>query len=209
MLMNPWFIGIITGVLASAIFNFIINLLSKRDYTEKVKKANSEVVDLLLSTVVDKVPQNDVVKALLNSTAKKYSIRLFDMNSVNDTYDDLISKIYSTNFVSIEKKQLISDNLSKVKIHEKKTVSKNKSPSELFELRRTTLSYYVYVITSSFILLNFFKDKMNGQSLLSDFNSIPKNGKVLFVSLITLISYFISNRLSEYIIRKRKRKRID
>lgn len=93
ILSNPWVIGISGSIIASVIYTFIMNFFSRKILN--VERANSEITTLLImSTAEGKLPNQEVVKALINATAKKYSVSINDINALNDIYDDLIRVIY-------------------------------------------------------------------------------------------------------------------
>lgn len=213
MFSNPWFIGIAGSILASIIIKFLNNIFGKKDYNLNVKKANSELINLLImSTAEEKLPNQAVVEALINSTAKKYSVRLNDIHSVNDTYDDLIKAIYETNFVPIDKKQVIANQLSEMRIIEVVDREKEKEkqrPPELFELRRTKLYLYLIFILTLYLFIAYFEEKLNGDFSWASLKDLGFDEIVFFGGMIGLILSFIMNRYLELKIKKRKEKIIN
>ncbi|GAB3807088.1 hypothetical protein [Virgibacillus kimchii] len=209
MLSNSWIIGIVSGFIATAIFNLIINLFTKKDYNNNIEKANSEVHDLLLlATIEEKMPNAAVISALLNSTAKKYTVRINDINSVDDVYDDLIRGIYKTNLLSFEKKQTITINLSDLKEQKYILKSENKLRDlyNIRELRRTKLFLYTYVVGLSLMFLVTYRDKLNGEFTLHAFGSLSESDKLLAGFVATYTVSFIMSRYFENRMHKKYRK---
>ncbi len=80
---------------------------SKKDDSGTIPKSSNRCIKteyLFLNCPRNRVQFKAVVEALINSTAIKYSVRLNDIHSVNDTYNGLIQAIYETNFIPIDKK---------------------------------------------------------------------------------------------------------
>lgn len=208
MLTNSWFIGIISGIIATVIFNLVINVFGKKEYTNNIKKVNLEVVTLLLpTTIAERIPDNEIIKAILNSTAKKYSVRLEDIISVNQIYNDLIREVYSTNLLSMEKKQSITLTLNELKMQINNSKSDIKSP-ELYELRRIKLFTYLYVTGISLIFYITYYDKLNGNLSVDALKSLSEYDKLLLGFVTAYTFSFILSRYSEYRISKTRKKRV-
>lgn len=207
MLDNPWFVGIAGSAIVSIFLPLVVNLFSNKDYDLNVKRANSELINLLImSTAEEKLPNQAVVEALINSSAKKYSVRLNDIHSVNDTYDDLIRAIYETNFIPIDKKQIIANQLSDMKIVISDEEKVKQRPPELFELRRTKVYLYMFFLLTIGLSFAFYKEKLNGEFTWSTFKELSFDDLFLAGGLAGIVISFAMSRYAEFKMKNRKEK---
>lgn len=120
ILHNAWFVdivtGIISGIVATWLFQRIMDMRSKTEYYKKVRKANDDVISLLKPYMADKgLPEPEILNALISSTARAYAIDEQDMFTVNIFCEELMREILSDVYVSNDKKQEYSTLLANYK----------------------------------------------------------------------------------------------
>ena len=81
---NAWFISIASSIISSTIVYWVSNRnFSKKqnkEYLQKINAANNEILYIIRPLIVDKmVPNYELVTSLINSTAKKYQVKLEDI----------------------------------------------------------------------------------------------------------------------------------
>lgn len=111
ILNNTWFVGIAGGIISGIIVYFITvyfaNKFSKKEYVKIVKEINLKISKTLIMSISEgKIPSPEVISSLLSSTAKRNSIELKDLNNVEETYDDLVSELFETIFIPVEKNKV-------------------------------------------------------------------------------------------------------
>lgn len=109
ILNNPWITGIGGGIISSLIVFFITQYLfrkkERREYLQKIKTANNEILYSIRPLVIDKkLPTNEVVSAIRLSTAKKYGIEQEDLYNTFSLYNDLVTEIMGNSFLSSDQK---------------------------------------------------------------------------------------------------------
>lgn len=106
---NPWTTGIGGGTISSLIVFFVTQYLFRkkesREYLQKIKTANNEILYSIRSLVIDKkLPTNEIVSAIRLSTAKKYGIEEKDLCNTFSLYNDLVTEIMGNSFLSSDQK---------------------------------------------------------------------------------------------------------
>ncbi|HDV8364270.1 TPA: hypothetical protein RKT18_005433 [Bacillus cereus] len=152
---NPWFVGIAGGIVSGVIVFFITtaisNKISKKDYYNSVKEVNFKVSKMLIMSISEgKIPNPQVVSALLSSLAKRNNILLKDINTVEETYNDLVTELFETNFIPVEKKQTLANELIDTKESLKQTIildeNKDINEDEKYLRYRSTRFKYLYIL---------------------------------------------------------------
>lgn len=212
MIDNPWFVGITGSLIASIIFGILLKLLGNKDYSLNIAKANSEIINLLvMSTAEGKLPNKGVIESLIKSIAKKYSVSVYDVYSVTDTYGDLMRSIYETNFIPHDKKLEITNQLNELKteIENEKQKDKVERPFELFALRRTVLSFYMFFTLVMVTFYGIFKEKMGGEITIENLKNLSKNDTYFFIGVLYAFIFFIFSRIMEHKFNKRRKKIVE
>jgi hypothetical protein len=119
ILNNPWVIGIGGGVLSSLFVAWITRLIfSKRDnreYLQKLKAANQEVLYAIRPGISEEViPNPDVVAHLISATSRRYDVDAELMYSVNEIASELIKEVMDSSFISATTKRDFCEKLSKL-----------------------------------------------------------------------------------------------
>jgi len=121
LLNNTWFVGILGGIISALLFypigEYLSKLLNKNEYKKVIKEINTKVSKTLIMSISEgKIPSPNVINALLSSSAKKNGVSLKDINTVQETYDDLVYELFDTIFISVENKQILANRLIEEKL---------------------------------------------------------------------------------------------
>lgn len=119
LLNNPWVIGIGGGILSGLFVAWITRLIfSRRDnkeYLQKLKAANQEVLYAIRPGISEEViPNPDVVAHLTAATSRRYDVDAELMYSVNEIASELIKEVMDSSFISAATKQSFCEKLSKL-----------------------------------------------------------------------------------------------
>lgn len=117
LLNDPWIIGIGGGILSSLVVALVTRLIfSKRDnreYLQKLRAANQEVIYAIKPGVSEGViPSSDVVTHLISATSRRYDVDHELMYSVNEIASELIKEVMDSSFISASIKQEFCEKLS-------------------------------------------------------------------------------------------------
>lgn len=113
---NPWVIGIVGGVICGIIVWLLtrcaISSKGNNEYIKKVYQANDEVFLSLKPYIADKgLPDQEIIEAMIASTARKYLLKASDMYTVQIFCEELIKDITSNVYFSWEEKKRYSNDL--------------------------------------------------------------------------------------------------
>src|SRR6478752_1387093 len=86
---NPWIVGIGTAIISGVVVNLISRALwSRRDNSElrqKIDSANNEIIYALRPSVAEgAMPSKEILMALINATARKYSLKTQNLMTVSE-----------------------------------------------------------------------------------------------------------------------------
>jgi len=117
---NPWFVGIGGGILSGIIVAYITRLIfSKRDnreYAQKLSQANHEVLYAVRPGISEGViPNNGVLRSLIEATARKYGVDKKDMHDLDDVSSELLKEVMDSSFISASAKQEFCEKLTSIK----------------------------------------------------------------------------------------------
>lgn len=131
-LSNNWFVGIVGGIISALLFfplnEYLGKLVNKKEYKKLIKEANSKISKILIMSISEgKIPSPNVIDALLSSSAKKNGVRLKDINTVQETYDDLVYELFDTIFISVENKQILANRLIEEKLSSQEQLFSDKT----------------------------------------------------------------------------------
>lgn len=107
---NPWFVGIVGGILSGGIVTFLSKLFfskkENKEYYLNIQMANSEVISTLRHSISeDYIPDIDVINSLINANSRKHNIDKKDMSDVVFICEEIIKEIMDTSFISNNKKE--------------------------------------------------------------------------------------------------------
>jgi hypothetical protein len=79
LLNNGWVIGVGSGIISGVLVYWIVKIVSSRkddeEYQQKLTTANKEVLYAIRPGISEgQLPDRDVIGALINATARRYSI---------------------------------------------------------------------------------------------------------------------------------------
>ncbi|MBO5171231.1 MAG: hypothetical protein J6B70_10900 [Oscillospiraceae bacterium] len=116
-LRNQWVVGIGGGIVSGIIVYFITNWLYKRKdnskYLEQIENANLDIIRTLKPYVAEKgLPSKEVIDAIIVSTARKHKVKSEELYSIRIICEELIREIIENAYVSSDKKQEFSQQLS-------------------------------------------------------------------------------------------------
>lgn len=107
---NPWFVGIVGGILSGIAATWLSRLLfSKRDnreYAQKVAAVNREVIYSVRPGISEgNIPGAEVLNALVASTCRKYAVSISDAFTVDQISEELVKEVMDSSFISSATKQ--------------------------------------------------------------------------------------------------------
>jgi hypothetical protein len=110
MLENPWFVGIVGGILSGIAATWISRLIfSKRDsreYAQKVAAVNREVIYSVRPGISEgNIPEPAVLEALVAATCRKYGVTDKDAFNVQQISEELMKEVMDSSFISSAIKQ--------------------------------------------------------------------------------------------------------
>lgn len=116
-LQNSWVVGIGGGIISGIIVYIITNWMYKRKdnskYLEQINRANTDIIHALKPYVAEKgLPEKEIVDAIIVSTARKYKVKSEELYSIRIICEELIREIVENVYVSVEKKQEYSTQLT-------------------------------------------------------------------------------------------------
>jgi hypothetical protein len=102
---NPWFVGIVGGILSGIAATWLSRLLfSKRDsreYAQKVAAVNREVIYSVRPGISEgNISGSKVLTALIASTSRKYGVTVSDAYSVHQISEELVKEVMDSSFIS-------------------------------------------------------------------------------------------------------------
>jgi hypothetical protein len=114
---NAWVVGIGGGILSGLFVTFITRyLFSKKDnseYMQKVATVNREILYALRPGISEgHIPEESVLSALANSTARKYKVERNDIFQSKQIAEELIKEIMDSSFISSDTKKKYCETLA-------------------------------------------------------------------------------------------------
>jgi|SRR5690554_169795 len=114
---NTWVVGIGGGILSGLIVTVITRyLFSKKDnseYMQKVSTVNREILYALRPGISEgHIPDEAILSALANSTARKYRVERNDIYQPKQIAEELIKEIMDSSFISSDTKNSYCETLS-------------------------------------------------------------------------------------------------
>ncbi|MBE0531634.1 MAG: hypothetical protein IH626_12460 [Rhodospirillales bacterium] len=107
---NPWIVGLGAGVVSGLVVHLILRLLFSRGentaYRRNVAFANREVLVALRPSISEGAPlSEDVIRLLIEATARRFSVHSKDMYGIKEVCEDLIKEIMDSSFINSKIKQ--------------------------------------------------------------------------------------------------------
>lgn len=153
---NPWFVGIVGGILSgiivTSITNFLYSKKERRNYFQKVAIANNEIIYAIRPVLAEKtIPEMTVFDALISATAVKYSIDKKDLFDLDVFIDILIKEVMDNAFLSSTQKAEFCKLLSELKNKLENHVVEGSSPKR--PTRSENVSVLLGVVTGATTLM--------------------------------------------------------
>lgn len=212
-LRNQWVVGIGGGIVSGIIVYFITNWLYKRKdnskYLEQIENANVDIIRTLKPYVVEKgLPSKEVIDAIIVSTARKHKVKSEELYSIRIICEELIREIIENVYVSTDKKQEFSQQLSeylnKANVEQQRSVLAAEIEKEIklshsiektnYQRQATTmLSIMMAVFASVLTILSFVLSVTEPSlELLGGEFKLPVIVACLVCFIEIIVSYFIS-----------------
>ncbi|QDS33756.1 hypothetical protein [Brevibacillus brevis] len=220
---NSWVTSIITGLLVFYVTDIYKRLKEKKSYFQKVGQVNKEIFKTIKYSIPEeKLPSISILKSIHIATAKRYNVKLEDVDSLQAIIDDLIKEIMDSNFLSHDNKLLYCQRLLDTQnglitknIEETTTV---KQYVTFTSTKSTTLSLMFSTATSMFaativFLLTTFKDnkftEMFSTFIAENSLSLLNFALVIVALLISIMTFFTEEKQKRKMKREKKTKAID
>lgn len=132
---NSWVVGVVGGLISGLLVWLITTKLFKskqtREYAHKVITVNGELIYSLRSGISQrKLPSLDVLNALKQATARKYSVDVNDIYTNKQLAEELIKEIMDSSFIPVDSKdnffELLNPLLNEMFPQQQGEVEKNK-----------------------------------------------------------------------------------
>ena len=154
---NQLIIGIVTaficGILSFFALRMFLGRKEKREYLNRIRIANSEILNLVRPFVVDhKIPTTDIISAIIVSTAKKFDVKYEHLNNIEILSNDLINEILSNSFLSPTQKLEYCTLLTLFQEYESKEAKVDYITYEK-ESFSAAISYYFGFMTFAIVLM--------------------------------------------------------
>jgi hypothetical protein len=106
---NPWFIGIVGSIPGGFLVNwasgYFLGKRENREYLQKVIGANREIVYAIRPGISEgQIPTADVLTALANATARRYSVEASELYSPSQIAEELVKEVMDSSFISSAQK---------------------------------------------------------------------------------------------------------
>jgi len=228
---DQWVIGIGTSVISGFLVFFFTKRFftdkQKREYDQKVKTTNNEILYAIRPLIVEKTkPNNQILDSIFLSTARKYGVELSDIYNTSTLCDDLTNEIMSNSFLSSEQKIELTDLINSIKSD--KPSDKEKEPEKVIVLQKsdktslnsTYMAATLSIVSAMMALVISLLSGLKGSSIFNDIlikNSELKSPEfliiVLFATFIPLMALFMTTFLKffkekEKMIKKVKKVRV-
>jgi hypothetical protein len=194
ILSNPWFIGIVGGILSglftALITRWIFSRRENREYLQRVATANREVIYAIRPGIPEgELPSTEVTKIIIASTARKYGIEAKDMLSAKEVAEDLMKEVMDSNFISSKSKAefctQLAQLMSLVEPHKPAEIERPVPPTALSEYRERTRTLTTMMMGLFSALMTFTIAFTTGESFSSPLG-------VLLPTLVAMLGVFIA-----------------
>ena len=140
---NAWVVGIGGGILSGLFVTIITRyLFSKKDnseYMQKIVTVNREIVYALRPGISEgHIPDESVLSALANSTARKYKVERNEIFQSKQIAEELIKEIMDSSFISSDTKKKYCETLAHLV---KESLPKNDALASVAEKKAVESDY--------------------------------------------------------------------
>lgn len=214
---NQWLIGIGTSIISGFLVFFFTRKFftekQKKEYEQKIKTANNEILYSVRPLIVEKTkPTLRVLKSVLISTARKYGVELTDIYNRETLCDDLTNEIMSNSFLSSEQKLELTAMIS-----EFKEEGVQKSEPNVVTIYKdtksntsTTMAFTLSIMTAMFALtFTIFSAFSDSKELFSASEKFPIYILILLAALLIPLTALMMTTLLKYVRDKEKQRGIE
>ncbi len=212
---SSWFVGIVTGLISGllvyAITNWIMKKRGKEEYYRRVSDANRDVITSLKPYISEKgLPDAEIFKAIISSTARTCSVETKDMYSISVFCEELIREIIGDVYVSSDKKKEYADELISYKKHLQEMLALGDNEVKYIKENdsfRRKMPLYIALLCAMFSMLISLMGLMltNEASFWYPFDSEP----MLWVPIMTVMIMLVASTATLDRLLKIKRRRND
>lgn len=209
MIDNPWVVGILGGIPSGIIVWSITSLFSyfinRKHYYTKLRKINIEITNLLIMSVSEeKIPHYKIIESILESTARMNNLKIKDIKTVEQTYNDLIRAVYETNFIAIDKKLILSNEVEKRKVEYLEVIHSSTQSQSIVNIQpkfksKLYLESLVTVLATFATLGAFYSFLAEDLTSLSDINE-----EIIAFLMSAFVSLFSAMTVSMFFKKKTK-----
>lgn len=116
LLSNVWVIGIGGGILSGLIVSIITRIIfsgkNNKEYSQKIMSANHEILYALRPNISEEsMPKAEIIRALIQSTARKYEVEPSDLFSLEELASELVKEVMDSSFILPEMKKRYCEQL--------------------------------------------------------------------------------------------------
>lgn len=209
---NNWVTSIITGLLVFFVTELIKRIKEKKSYFLKVAQANKEIFNTLKYSIPEEnLPTTEVLKSIHKATAKRYNVKIEDVDSLPEILDDLIKEIMDSNFLSHENKLRycqrlleLQNKLATISIEEPVVVKDYQAESR--EHRRAQSLTMSLVLSMIATLMTLMLPLIKDDGIIEAFSKINNEGILAVVATLMGVSAGLSTILLKIRMDRLKRK---
>jgi hypothetical protein len=190
---NPWVVGIGGGILSGLLVTIITRKFfeskDNKEYLQKLKLANNEVLYAIKPFIVDgEVPSKDIIYSLRVATSRKHSVDLNDIVSLAEISENLIKDVLDSSFISNNVKTEYCQKLSQLIPQESEANEVEKAKTQAIT------EYRSRVVTAFSIILGVFAGLLTsyvGFMVSFEGSELYSKFKILLPSFLAfLMAYF-------------------
>lgn len=199
---NSWVVSILTGLVVYLITKLWETIRAKKNYIQAVQSANKEVFNTLKLCVPEEtLPDVYNLLALHFATAKRYSVKQVDMDTLDLIIFDLIKEIMDSSFLSYRDKLQYCSKLKKLELSFSDAVSEYQSKQLPDDSDRKT-KYFGEILISPALALGFTSTlialgvemKISINKLINNINVIESLVLILAFATLTIAVLSITKR---------------
>lgn len=113
---NAWFIGIAIGLIGFLVKEFLNRFRENKEYLRDTRNASKEVLDTLITLIVEnELPKSSMLISLHQATARKYNLKVQDLDELTIIFDSLIKEIIDSSFLTYKSKNEYCTEVEKAK----------------------------------------------------------------------------------------------
>lgn len=150
---SAWFVSIASGLLVYFITKWLVETKQNKEYMQKIRLANSDLMHILRPVVVQKsIPTKDIMESLILSVVRKYQVNIRDVATINELADQIIKELMENQFLEVKQKEDLVKrvmSLKEIKVSGKHVFE----PSKNYTLFTISVLFSFTTIFLSFLLM--------------------------------------------------------